>query len=91
MNVYTIRSFDRVFRKLTPSDQALVRAAAEQLPGSFGRPHVHSGIGIRRVQSWYEFRAGLKLRVLFRLNDGDAFLVTIGNHGEIARFVRENA
>jgi len=90
VNVYTLPSFDRAFRKLTPVEQSRIIAAAERLATTFGKPHVHAGIGIRRIKSWYEFRAGLKLRVLFRLNAGDAFLVTLGNHDEIARFIRDN-
>ncbi len=91
MNVYSLPSFDRAFRKLTAAEQSLVCGAAERLPDAFGKPHVHAGIGIRRIKSWYEFRAGLKLRVLFRLNEGDAFLAIVGNHDEIARFIRDNA
>jgi hypothetical protein len=84
-------SFERAFKKLAPSAQEQVREAVARFPTVFGKPHAHAGIGIRRVEKFYEFRAGSKLRVPFALEDGDAVLVTVGNHDEVARFIRENA
>ena len=90
MNVFTLPSFDRAFKKLTSQDQAQVREAATQLPAAFGKPHVHAGLGLRGLGPFLEFRAGLKLRVLFRVNRGDAVLVTVGDHDDIRRYVKEN-
>lgn len=91
MNVFTLPSFDRVFKKFSPEDQAGIRQQAAKLPASFGEPHVHGGLSVQRLGPFFEFRVGLKLRVLFRFNQGDAFLVTAGNHDEIRRYVRENS
>jgi hypothetical protein len=51
---------------------------------------VHQGLGVRKVGKYFEFRVGLRLRVLFLVRKGDAVLVTLGDHDEIARFVRES-
>ena len=91
MNVFSLPSFDRALKQLSASEQAGVFAAARQLPEAFGKPHVHAGLGIRRIGPFYEFRAGLKLRALFRLREGEAFLTTVGNHDDIRRWVRENS
>jgi hypothetical protein len=40
-------SFDRAFKKLSPQQQAAVRAAVSRLPESVGKPHLHAGTGIR--------------------------------------------
>jgi hypothetical protein len=90
VNVYTRSSFDRALKGLPAETQALVLAVARRLPAGFGRAHEHSGLGIRKLGSYYEFRVGLQWRVLFLLRKGDAILVTIGNHDEIVRFIREN-
>lgn len=91
MNVFSIPSFDRAFKKLSTIDQSKVLAAAQQLPEAFGRPHVHAALGIRRIGTFYEFRVGLHWRVLFQVKEGNAFLATVGNHDDIRRFIRENA
>ena len=90
VKIFTRSSYDRAFKKLTGPEKAAVNAAVSRLPDSVGHPHTHSGTGIRRVGKYLEYRVGLLLRVLFYLLDGDIFLATIGNHSDIARYVKEN-
>ena len=90
MTVLSRPSFERAFKDLTAEIQAEVRSAAALLPEAFGKPHVHQGLGVRKVGKYFEFRVGLKWRVLFVIRKGDAVLVTVGDHDDIVRFVREN-
>lgn len=89
MNILSRPSFDRAFRDLSQETQAEVRAAAALLPQAFGKPHVHQGLGVRKLGKYFEFRVGLKTRVLFVIRNRDAVLVTVGNHDDIVRFVRD--
>lgn len=89
MKVFTRPSFDRALKALDQQLQESILATARLLPDAIGKPHQHSGIGIRRVGKFLEFRVGLKTRVLFILEGDDIVLVTLGNHDEIARFVRK--
>ena len=86
--ILTRPSYDRALGKLPTEQQHRVGLAVEKLEQSFGRPHLHAGIGVRSVGSYFECRAGLGLRVLFVSSAGDLILVTVGNHDHIARFVR---
>jgi hypothetical protein len=90
VNVYSLPSFDRALKNLSAPEQSEVLRVARQLPEAFGKPHVHAGLGIRRIGPFFEFRVGLKLRAVFRLNKGDAFLTTVGNHDAIRRWVKDN-
>jgi mRNA-degrading endonuclease RelE of RelBE toxin-antitoxin system len=90
LNVYSRSSFDRALKHLSPEIQQQVLDAARRLPSAFGRPHQHSGLGLRRIGSFYEFRVGLQWRVLFIILKSDAVLLTVGNHNEIVRYVREH-
>lgn len=90
MTVLTRPSFERAFKELHAETQAEIRSAAALLPEVFGKPHVHQGLGIRKLGKYFEFRVGLKLRVLFLLRKGDAVLITVGGHDEIVRFIRDN-
>ncbi len=91
MRVLYRASFARAFKDLPAASQADVREAQSQLANVFGRPHLHAGIGIRRIGQFFEFRAGLKLRVIFLVDQGDAVLLTVGNHDQVARWIRDNA
>jgi mRNA-degrading endonuclease RelE of RelBE toxin-antitoxin system len=91
VNVYTRPSFDRALKRLSPDTQELVISTAKKLPLVFGRPHEHSGFSVRRIGNFYEFRVGLQWRVVFVVSSGDAILVTVGNHDEVVRFIRENS
>ena len=60
-----------------------------QLAETFGHPHVHSGIGIRKLgRLLFECRGNRSLRFLF-LNLEDCLEVSfLGNHDEIRREIR---
>ena len=56
---------------------------------TFGRPHVHAGIGIRKLgPGLFECRTDLKLRILFRDRPDGIDLFFIGNHDEVQRLLR---
>jgi mRNA-degrading endonuclease RelE of RelBE toxin-antitoxin system len=84
-------SFERAYHKLNPQQQARVGAAIGRLETAFGYPHLHAGLRLRPIGHFYEFRAGLQLRVLFVVREADLVLVTVGHHNHIARFIRDHA
>ena len=86
--IYTRPKFDRSFRSLTPPQQSAVKAAIVRLESSFGRPHLHSGIGLRPFGKYFEFRAGLGLRILFLPEGGDLHLCCVGNHDQVRAYIK---
>jgi hypothetical protein len=76
--ILTRPSFDRAFGKLNAQQQAKVNESIGRAEASFGRPHLHAGIGLRPIGNYFEFRAGLGLRVLFVASQGNLILVTVG-------------
>ena len=87
--IYVRSRYERALRKLSVSQQAAVAAAITRLEASFGRPHEHSGLGLRSFGRYFEIRAGLGLRVLFLNEKRDLFLCFIGNHEEVRAFVKQ--
>lgn len=63
--------------------------AIAELPASFGHPHAHTGLSIRKLRPrLFEFRAGLELRLLFR-NEADGLYVGfVGNHDEVQNVLK---
>ena len=71
-------------RELSKSERAECLLALCELTESFGRPHAHSGLGIRKLgNKLFECRAGLALRFIFQDRPTDLFVSFLGNHDEI--------
>lgn len=87
--IFTRPKFDRAYRSLPVQQQAAVKASIARVEPAFGRPHLHSGIGLRPFGKYFEFRAGLELRVLFLAEGGDLHLCFVGNHNQVRAFIKK--
>ena len=76
-------------RELPKSERAECLLALCELTESFGRPHAHSGLGIRKLgNKLFECRAGLALRFIFQDRPTDLFVSFLGNHDQIKALLR---
>ena len=66
-----------------------VLAAMNAAAAGWGRPHLHGGVGIRRLRSGvFECRCGRSVRLLF-FRDRDVLLFDFaGNHDEVQAYLR---
>ena len=79
----------RRLRELPKSERAQCLLALCELTESFGRPHVHSGLGIRKLgEKLFECRADLALRFIFQDRPSDLFVSFLGNHDEIKTLLK---
>ena len=59
------------------------------LAEAFGRPHVHSGLGIRKLgQRLFECRGSIALRFIFQDRPAELFVSFLGNHDELKALLR---
>ena len=73
------------------SQPSSICAAIARLPDAMGKPHVHAGLGIRKLRkAMFEVRAGLQTRVLFARESGDLVLVFAGSHSQVRTWLKEN-
>jgi mRNA-degrading endonuclease RelE of RelBE toxin-antitoxin system len=55
----------------------------------FGNPHLHSGLGVRRLRdSVFECRVGLKLRLVFQAEPGVLSFTDLATHDEIRKLIK---
>lgn len=60
-----------------------------ELGDAFGKPHAHSGLGIRKLRTdLFECRVGLALRILFRASPDALIVRFIGSHDEVQKYLR---
>lgn len=71
-------------------ERAECMVALCDLADTFGKPRIHSGIGIRKLtKTLFECRANLSLRYLFYDRENDIYVWFLGNHDEIKRILKE--
>ena len=76
-------------QELPKSEKAVYLLALCELAERFGRPHAHSGLGIRKLgNKLFECRAGLVLRFIFQDRPADLFVSFLGDHDEIKALLR---
>jgi mRNA-degrading endonuclease YafQ of YafQ-DinJ toxin-antitoxin module len=84
-----VARFGTDVHSLSVEKQREVEATLRRLPEVFGRPHLHSGLGIRRLKgSYFECRVGRDLRMVFKLDRAVLVMTRIGNHEEVRSFLR---
>lgn len=77
-------------RRLPKSQRKRIGEVITAVRDGFGAPHLHSGLGIRRLRdSLFECRVGLKLRLVFDAERGVLSFTDIGTHDQIRKIVRK--
>jgi mRNA-degrading endonuclease RelE of RelBE toxin-antitoxin system len=76
-------------RRLPKSQRKQIGEVITAVRDGFGAPHLHSGLGIRRLRgSLFECRVGLKLRLVFDAEPGALSFTDIGTHDQIRKIIR---
>lgn len=91
MRVLLTERFQRDVRELDDEQRRAVFDVILTLPRAMGDPHVHAGLGIRKIHrsGIWEARVGLGLRLVFGLQPDMLALVRVGSHEEVRRYLKE--
>ncbi|OQB89902.1 MAG: hypothetical protein BWX86_02343 [Verrucomicrobia bacterium ADurb.Bin122] len=67
-----------------------VFAAMQAALSAYGQPHLHAGLGLRRIPPFMECRCGLDLRLVFQ-READALVFHLcGSHAQVKAFLKNN-
>lgn len=85
-----LNRFVREFDKLTAAEQQEVIYAVEALIAHLNsRQPLPGGLGIKKLtRRHWEVRAGLQLRIIYDIETNFIRLITVGNHNDVHRFLR---
>ena len=79
----------RRLRELPKSERVECLLAICDVVDIFGHPHVHSGLGIRKLGGkLFECRGNRDLRFIFQDRGTELFVSFLGNHDEIRTLLR---
>jgi mRNA-degrading endonuclease RelE of RelBE toxin-antitoxin system len=77
-------SFRRDVRNFPKPRRREIARALDSVRDGFGKPHFHSGLGIRRLRKdYFESRAGIDIRLVFRAEKGRLTFLAAGDHDAI--------
>jgi mRNA-degrading endonuclease RelE of RelBE toxin-antitoxin system len=82
-------SFDRTYRRLSKPDQQAAEEAIRRLVHGLDTGERTEGLGLKKLQrEFWEVRAGLSIRVLFKLEKGIVIFVVVGTHDQIRKYLK---
>ena len=74
---------------LSAAEREQISESLRALADGFGRPHLHSGLGIRRLRKdLFECRAGLRWRIVFFAEKGLLTAYDVMTHDELQAWLR---
>ena len=87
------RGWERWARCRTTKELEEIGVRLKQLREGFGKPHLHAGLGLRRLTPrLFEFRISKGIRIVVALIKPRTFrLAMTGNHDEVRTWLKENA
>ena len=76
-------------RKLPAAERRELGESIAAAQSAFVSPHAHLGAGVRKLKGrWYEVRAGLHRRIVFRECDECLSFEFMGNHDSVQKFLK---
>jgi hypothetical protein len=89
MKVEKTKSFLRSLSRCTDDELKSVAESMQSATETFGRPHLHTGVDIRRLgKNLFECRTGIHLRLLFKSGPGVITFIFAGNHDDIQAYLK---
>lgn len=91
MQLALTERFQRDAAGLSSDQRTVLFETMLALPRAMGQPHLHQGLGIRKLHASgiWEARVGLGVRLVFALEPDRLTLVRVGTHEEVRRFLRD--
>lgn len=87
MQIDLSKSFREAVRGLAKPRRREIARVIDAVRDGFGTPHLHYGLGIRRLRAkYFECRVGLRTRLIFRAERGVLHFLYAGNHDAIRKF-----
>ena len=88
-DIVVLSSFDRSVKKLSLSDRKKLTDTMEKFNRFLLTGEMAPGLGFKKINhDKYEFRVDIRLRVVFKQAREAIYLVLVGNHDEVKKYLR---
>ena len=81
-------SFERTLKKASDKDRKKLKKSLHQLNNFIESGILLKGLGLKKLRgSIYELRVDIRLRVILQIDEEAVYLVLIGSHNDIKRYL----
>ena len=80
----------RFLKSIPTARRAEILAAMKAVEAAYGQPHLHAGVGLRRIRPFMECRCGLDLRLIFQREKDALVFHLCGTHEEVGAFLKNH-
>ena len=89
MQIVILPSFERSAKKLAPLNKIQLAESLEEFNNFILTGQAPAGFGFKKINhDKYEFRSGLRLRIVVKLEGDSYYLVLVGSHDQVKRYLR---
>ena len=86
--VLILPSFERSVKRLTTLEKKALGKSLETFNSFLVSGHLPHGFRLKKIgPDHYEFRIDIRLRVILKSEPGVYYLVLVGNHNEVRRYL----
>ena len=78
----------RFLKSVPAARRAEIFAAMNAALLAYGQPHLHAGLGLRRIPPFMECRCGLDLRLVFQRETDSLVFHLCGTQDEVRAFLK---
>lgn len=83
-----LQATPRFLKSVPPERKGEILEAMRAALKCYGQPHLHAGVGLRRIPPFMECRCGRDLRLIFQ-RESDALVFHLcGTHDEVQSFLK---
>lgn len=89
-HIYILPSFERSLKKLGKPQKLALSESLLAFNRFVETGDAVRGLGIKKINhDKFEFRADIRLRVVFKETEAGYFLILVGNHDQVSRYLRD--
>jgi len=88
--IVILSSFERSLRRLTPEQKKQVAESLEVFNQFLVSGYMPSGLGFKKINhDKFEFRVDIRIRVILKVEGNEYYLVLVGNHDDVRRYLKK--
>lgn len=83
-------SFERSFKKLSPQAKGKIKKTLEQFNHLLSIGTLPKGLGFKKInKDKYELRVDIRLRIILKIEKELIYLILVGTHNGIKKYLKE--
>jgi len=89
-SIVPLASFERCLKKLDPQAKIKLKGSLEKFNQFIVSGNPFKGLGFKKINhDKFEFRVDIHLRVVVKIEEDICYLVLVGNHDEIRKYLKQ--